>query len=186
MATEYFVMSNFGVRYFFEAYTDSSTVPATGTKEIMDVLTNNLGQITKDTKKYKTLGGNGWDTVAALGQAQEDATFECVRGGTGDIYDGDAGTSTYTMIKDWFMKATAQGGIASAKCIVEVLPRGNGTFEGTCYYVVPSKWAPGKRDTETGQEYNFDITPFGPQVPVTVTYTPAVGETPESWAFAKA
>ena len=57
MAQEYFVLSNFGVRYFMEAYTDSSTVPATGTNELKDILSCNLGAITKDTKKYKTLGG---------------------------------------------------------------------------------------------------------------------------------
>lgn len=186
MAQEYFVLSNFGVRYFMEAYTDSSTVPATGTNELKDILSCNLGAITKDTKKYKTLGGNGWDSIAPLGQGQDDATFEAIRGGTGDVYAGAAGTSTYTKVRDWVMKSTAQGGSVSPKCVIEVVPRGDNTYEGTLYYVIPAKWGPGKKDTETGQEYTFDVSPFGPQVPVTVTYTPAAGETPESWAFAKA
>ena len=84
------------------------------------------------------------------------------------------------------MKSTAQGGQVSPKCIIEVVPRGDNTYEGTLYYVIPAKWGPGKKDTETGQEYSFDVSPFGPQVPLKVTYTPATGETPESWAFAKA
>lgn len=185
MAQEYFALSNFGVRYFLETYTDSNTVPASGTNEIKDVIGCNLGGITKDVKKYKPLNGNGWSINSVLGQDQADATFEAIRTGTGDAYTGAAGTSTYTKLKDWVMKSTALGGETSPKCIIEVIPRGNNVFEGTCYYVTPAKWTPGKRDTETGQEYSFDVTPFGPPVPVTVTYTAAVGETPESWAFAK-
>lgn len=170
MAQEYFVLSNFGVRYFMENYTDSNTVPASGTNELGYLLSCTLGTITKDTKKYKTLGGNGWDSIAVLGQSQDDATFEAIRAGTGDVYAGAAGDSTYTKVKDWFMKSTAQGGQASPKCIIEVLPRGDDTYEGTLYYVIPAKWGPGKRDTEIGQEYSFDVSPFGPPVPLTVTY----------------
>ena len=84
------------------------------------------------------------------------------------------------------MKATAGAGVASPACIIEVVPRGNGTYEGICYYVIPNQWIPGTKDTETGQEYSFSVTPFGPQVPVKVTYTPAVEATPESWSFTKA
>lgn len=186
MAQEYFVLSNFGVKYFMETYVDTDTVPATGTNEIKDILNCTLGEVTKDVKRYKTLGGNGWDSLATLGQSQEDATFDCIRSGSGDAYDGTAGTSSYTKIRDWFMKSTAQGGQTSPKVIIEVIPRADGVFEGTAFYVVPSKWAPGTRDTETGQEYSFDVTPFGPQVAVDVTYTAPVGGTPESWAFAKA
>ena len=186
MAQEYFVLSNFGVRYFFESYTDSNTVPSAGTTELQDILSCNLGQMSKDTKRYKTLGGNGWDSIAPLGQGQDDATFEAIRGGTGDAYIGEEGTSTYTRIKDWFMKSTSQGGQVSPKCIIEVIPRGENTYEGTCYYVIPSKWTPGTKDTETGQEYSFDVSPFGPQVPLRVTYTPAQNETPESFSFTKA
>lgn len=170
MEQEYFVLSNFGVRYFMENYTDSNTVPASGTNELTDIISCTLGAITKDTKRYKTLGGNGWDSIAPLGQGQDDATFEAIRGGTGDVYAGKAGDSTYTKVRDWFMKSTAQGGQVSPKCIIEVVPRGDNTYEGTAYYVIPAKWGPGKKDTETGQEYTFDVSPFGPQVPLKVTY----------------
>ena len=184
--SDYFVLSNFGVRYFLEDYTDSDTVPASGTNELKGILSCSLGGVTKDTKKYRTLGGNGWESIAPLGQAQEDATFEAIREGSGDVYAGAAGTSTYTKVRDWYMKSAATGGQIAPKCIIEVVPRGNNTYEGTCYYVIPTKWTPGTKDDQSGQEYSFEVSPFGPQVPVTVTYTPAQGATPESWAFARA
>lgn len=191
MAVDYFVLSNFGVRYFKLDYTDSDTVPtqAGPDDEITSVLSCDLGQFTKENTKYRTLNSNGWESVAPLGNSSEDGTFECIREGTGGVYTGEAGTTTYTKMKDWFMKATAGAGKASPAVIVEVVPRGGtGTneYEGTCYFVIPNQWTPGTKDTETGQEYSFSVTPFGPQIPVTVTYTAPSGETPESWAFAKA
>lgn len=183
--SDYFVLSNFGVRYFLEDYVDSNTIPSAGTHELEGVISCSLGEINKDVKKYKTLNGNGWDSIAPLGQSQGDGTFELIRMGTGDPYVGTASSSTYTKLKKWFMDSTAEGGSVSPKCIIEVLPRGNNTYEGICYYVIPAKWGPGKKDTETGQEYSFDVSPFGPQKPVVVTYTPAAGETPESWAFSE-
>lgn len=182
--SDYFTLSNFGVRYFLEAYTDSNTVPATGTNEMDGVISCTLGEVTKDIKRYKTLNGNGWDVVAALGQSQGDGSFDLVRLGEGDAYDGTAGTSTYTKLKKWFMDSAAEGGSVAPKTIVEVVPRGDGDYEGTVYYVIPNKWGAGRKDTETGQEYNFTVTPFGPQVPVTVTHTVSQGV--ETWTFAKA
>lgn len=186
MAQEYFVLSNFGTRYFKFAYTDSDTVPASSSsgQEIGSVLSCNLGSFTKETTKYRTLNGNGWELVAPLGNTSEDATFECVREGIGDVYLGVDGESTYTRIKNWFMEATKGAGATSPACIVEVLPRGGSTgneYEGTCYFVVPAQWTPGTKDTETGQEYSFTVSLFGPQIPVKVT----VGEG-GTFTFAKA
>lgn len=187
---DYFVLSNFGVRYFISEYVDSDTVPSTAGDEITSVISCDLGKFSKDNKKYRTLNSNGWESVAPLGQASDDATFQCVREGTGDPYVGTVGTSTFNRIKKWFMDACKAGGSTSAKCIVEVVPRGESSgspiFEGTCYYCLPANWEPGTKDTETGQEYGFTVSPFGPQTPLTVTYTPAAGSTPESFAFAKA
>lgn len=187
MAQDYFVLSNFGVRYFMKDYVDSNTVPdsAKVEDEITSIISCDLGKFSKENTKYRTLNSNGWESVAPLGNSSEDGTFECVREGTGGVYAGASGNTTYQRMKDWFMKATSGAGVASPKCIVEIVPRGDDAFEGTCYYVIPNQWAPGTKDTETGQEYSFSVTPFGPQTPVTVTYTPASGETHESWAFAK-
>lgn len=188
MAQDYFVLSNFGVRYFIKPYTDSDTIPesANANDEITSVLSCDLGTFTKENTKYRTLNSNGWEAVAPLGNSTEDGTFECIREGTGGAYVGESGDTTYQRMKDWFMKATSGAGVASPKCIIEVVPRGNDTFEGTCYYVIPNQWSPGTKDTETGQEYSFSVTPFGPQTPVAVTHNVATGETPESWAFTKA
>lgn len=188
MAGDYFVLSNFGVRYFKLPYTDSSTVPGEATldNELTGVLNCDFGKFAKENKKYRTLNGNGWESVAPLGNTAEDGTFECVREGTGDPYLGTAGDSTYTKVKDWFMKATEGAGVNAPACIVEVLPRGNNVYEGTLWYVVPNNWGPGSRDTESGQEYSFTVTPIGPQVPVKVTYVPATEGAGESWTLAKA
>lgn len=190
MAVDYFVLSNFGTRYFLLNYVDSDTVPSSGAlaDEITSVISCDIGTFTKENTKYRTLNGNGWESVATLGNSSEDATFECLREGTGGVYQGQEGTDTYTRLKDWFMKATAGAGKASPRCIVEVLPRGgtgNSEYEGTCYFVIPNQWSPGTRDTETGQEYSFTVTPFGPQIPLVVTHTPASGANPESFSFAK-
>lgn len=182
---DYFVLSNFDTHYFLEDYTDSNTVPAEGTTELDGLIGVNIGGLSKDTKTYKTLNGNGWDDVAALGQSQDEATFDAVREGDGNAYDGTSGSATYNRVKNWVLNSVTQGGTTSPKCIVEVIPRGENVYEGTCYYVIPSKFTPGKKDTEGAQEYSFEVKPFGPQVPLTVTHTAAAGETPESWAFEK-
>lgn len=182
MAQDYFVLSNFGVRYFLLPFTDTATIPgsAAPTDEITGVLSTTIGQFSKENTKYRTLNGNGWESIAPLGNAAEDGSFECIREGTGNPYIGQAGTDTYTKLKNWFMTATANAGQASPMCIIEVLPRGGNAYEGTLFYVIPNEWTPGDRDTETGQEYSFSVSPFGPQVPVKVTHTP----TTDSWTFA--
>lgn len=172
MAKNYFVLSNFDTHYFMTDFTNTDTIPDSvdATKELDGVLSADIGKFNKENTKYRTLNGNGWESIAVLGNTNQDGSFNMIREGTGDPYTGTAGTSTYTKLKDWFMKATASGGVASPKCIVEVLPRGGETYEGVVYYVVPNEWGPGTRDTETGQEYTFSVSVFGPSVPVTVAY----------------
>lgn len=185
MAQEYFLLSNFGVRYLMKDYTNSETVPnsATVDDEITSVISCDLGTFTKENTKYRTLNSNGWQSVAPLGNSSEDGTFECIREGTGGVYVGEAGDTTYQRMKDWFMKATSGAGKASPKCIIEIVPRGDSELEGTCYFVIPNQWAPGTKDTETGQVYSFSVTPFGPQIPIKVTHNT---EDSESWTFEKA
>lgn len=191
MAYEYFVLSNFGVRYFMTDYTNSESIPSSvdGTNEITSVISCDLGKFNKENKKYRTLNSNGWESIAPLGQTSDDATFQCVREGQGDVYTGAAGTTTFQRIKKWFMDATKAGGTTSPKVITEIVPRGqaNGSvvYEGTSYYCVPANWEPGTKDTETGQEYSFSVSPFGPQTPLVVTYVPATEQTAESFSLAK-
>lgn len=186
MAGEYMVLSNFGVEYMLFPYTDSNTVPASGTDKdaIESVLSCDIGAFTKENTKYRTLNSNGWESVATLGNTAEDGSFECVREGTGGAYEGAEGTTSYTKIKDWFMKATEGAGKDSARCIIEVIPRGDDEYEGTCYYVMPNTWTPGTKDTETGQEYSFTVSPFGPQVPLVVTVEDVEGK--KTYSFTKA
>lgn len=177
MATEYFLLSNFGVRYFMTDYENSAVVPASvgAADEITSVLSCDLGSFSKEVKKYRTLNGNGWESIAPLGQSSDDATFECVREGVGNPYVGTDGVTTYQKIKNWFMNSTKNGGETTPKVIVEIVPRGGtpDAFEGTAYYVIPNNWKPGTKDTETGQEYSFTVSPFGPQKPLSVSYNAA-------------
>lgn len=173
--TEYFVLSNFDTHLFLADYTDSATVPTNGT-ELTNVLPFTPPSIDKDVKKYRTLDGNGWESVAALGQAQGDMTLNFLRAGTGDLFDGKTGATTYSTLKSWVWNSTAQGGQTAPKCIVLVRPRGTG-YEGVCYYVIPKSFADGEIG-ENGQEFSVVVSPFGPPVPVTVT------KTGSTWAFA--
>ena len=191
MAVDYFVLSNFGVRYFIGSYTDSDTIPNSvgpdveGIQEITDVISCDGGKFSKENTKYRTLNSNGWESIATLGNSADDITFECIRTGKGNPYDGTEGSQTYNRVKHWFMEATQNAGAESPKVLIELLPRGPGVYEGTCFYIVPNNWGPGTRDTETGQEYSFVVSPFGPQQPLVVNYVPASGETKESWTLSK-
>lgn len=192
MAQEYFVLSNYGVRYFMTDYTDSSSIPASvsPTDELFSIISADIGTFSKENTKYRTLNSNGWEAIATLGNAAEDGTFSCIREGTGGVYAGSPGDTTYQKIKNWFMLATSGAGIATPKCIIELIPRtftGNvvSVYEGTCYYVVPNSWTPQAKDTESGQLFDFTVSLFGPQSPLTVEYTPASGDTPESWTLTK-
>ena len=175
--TEYFVLSNYDTHLFLAKYTDSATIPSSGT-ELTGVLPFTPPTVDKEVRKYRTLDGNGWESVAALGQAQGDMTLNFLRTGTGDTYDGTAGSTTYSTLKNWVMNSVAQGGQTSPKCIILVRPRGT-AYEGVCYYVIPKSFADGEIG-ENGQEFSVTVTPFGPPVPVTVTVTKGSG----TWSFA--
>lgn len=189
MAQEYDILSWYASRYFLkdlasgEKY-DGDHVPTTAgaSDEITDVLTCNLGQLNKDIQGYRTLGGNGYEAKASLGNSQSDATIELVRAGQGDAYAGAVGSSTYTKLRHWQMTASAAGGSNSPKCIVEVIPRGNNVWEGTCYYCHPTNFNPGERNGDSGQTYSIDVSPFGPPIPLTVTYD----STTDTFSFVKA
>lgn len=183
MAQEYFLLSNFGVRYFMGQYTDSDTIPADSSvmDEIKSVISCTLGGFTKEVARYRTLNGSGWESVAPLGQTSDDGEFECIREGTGGIWEGKAGESTFSKVKTWFFDATKSGGATAAKVIIEVVPRGDDQYEATAYMCIPNNFAPAAKDTESGQTYNFTVTPFGPQIPLKATYS----ATDDKFTFSK-
>lgn len=165
---ERFVLSNFGVRYFMytdDEYvfnTEGNSLSSTAGEEIESVLSCDIGGLTKENTKYRTLNSDGWESVAVLGNTAEDGTFECLREGQGTTYTGTQ--DTFSKIKKWFLEATSSAGKAASRVIVEVVPRGtsgsNNVYEATAYHVIPNTWTPGTKDTETGQEYSFTVTPF--------------------------
>jgi hypothetical protein len=163
--------SHFDSHLFMAAYTDSDTVPASGT-ELQNVISFTPPTITKDVARYKTLDGDGWDTIAPLGQSQGDMVMNFVRAGVDDVFDGTAGTgaSAYESLKAWALGNASVGGAATPKCIIFVKPRGT-SYEGTCIYVIPTSFSDGEANENTGQEFSITVAPFGPPVPVTVTKT---------------
>lgn len=173
--TNRFVLSNYGIRYFLEDVPAGGGVPTAGTHEVISVLEANIGSFKKDSKAYRTLNGDGWESIAPLGQSQDEATIQCLRYGEGDVYDGTDGTTTFCRVRKWMMDATRAGGSTAQKVLVEVVPRGKVSgevvYEGTAYYVIPTSWNPSARNSENGQEFNFTVKPFGAPVPLTVTAT---------------
>lgn len=176
MAQDYELRSWIGTRYFLKALGSSAkydgiNVPGTVAEadEIKDVLDCDLGEKTKDIKGYRTLNGNGYESKACLGQSLSDANINLIRPGSGDVYDGTVGSSTYTKLRYWSDESDAQGGIGVPKCIVELINRGTG-WEGTCYYCHISKFNGGSKDTDSGMTYSVTVSPFGPPIPLTVTY----------------
>lgn len=165
---ERFVLSNFGVRYFmytddnYAFNTEGNSLSSTAGEEIESVLSCDIGGLTKENTKYRTLNSDGWESVAVLGNTAEDGTFECLREGQGTTYTGTQ--DTFSKIKKWFLEATSSAGKAASRVIVEVVPRGtsgsSNVYEATAYHVIPNTWTPGTKDTETGQEYSFTVTPF--------------------------
>lgn len=190
MAQEYLTLSSFGTHLFLSDYVDSDTIPSSVSEddEIMGVLDENLGSFTKDTAKYRTLNGNGWESVVSLGQSAEDATLNMIRQGTGNVFTGTAGQDTYTRLKSWYYNATSDAGTGSPKVLTEIVPRGGtgaNQWEATCYYVLPTSWDNGDKNTSDGQLYSITVAQFGPSVPVQATYVPASGDTKASFTLAK-
>lgn len=190
-ARNYFALSNFGTHYFLEDFVDSDTVPASvqvGTNEFEGIISCSSFNLQKNTQKYNTLDGNGWESVVALGNQMEDLEFEAIRLGTGNVYNGTAGTSTFTLIEEWFMGATAGAGNASPKTLIEIIPRGAGTemvYEATAFNVIPKAFNGGAKNTDDGQLFNFTLSPFGPPHPCTVEFTPKTDTTPATFKLTK-
>ena len=179
---DYSVLSNFGVRYFLLTTDDAlasggaalkSDLQLSSGVELTDVLSASLGEISKDVKTFKTLNGGGWDSAVPLGQSVSEGSMNLIRVGEGNYSPG--GTSTYDRLRNWVTAATSTGGSTSAMVIVEVVPRGTeantgttGThpiYDATGYLVTPTKFNPGERNTDNGQE--FDISFQAYEAPMT-------------------
>ena len=175
---DYSVLSNFGVRYFLADVADvfssgvlKSSVLLTAGEEITDVLSCDVGEISKEVKTFKTLNGDGWDSAVPLGQSVSEGNMSLIRTGTGQY--SSSGTTSYDRLRAWMESAAAAGGATAAKALVEVVPRGqdvnSGTgatgthtiFDATAYIVTPTRFNPGERNTSDGQEYSISFQPYG-------------------------
>lgn len=173
--TDGFILSNFGSHFFLCDYTDNTTVPASGT-EVENVISYTPPELSKDTKAYKTLTNNGWDSIAVLGQSAGDISLSFIRDAKG-VYTGrNTDTDSYTVLKKWFDSSLgASAGLNARKNFVAVKPRlnseGTAAYEGTLYHVIPKNWSDGPSDPDNGQEFNITLAVFQAPVPVVVTAT---------------
>lgn len=175
---DYSVLSNFGVRYFLLTPTAALATGGNALKtdlqlssgnELTDILSANLGEISKDVKTFKTLNGGGWDSAVPLGQSISEGSMNLIRVGEGNY--SSSGTSTYDRLRKWVSDATSTGGATSAMVIVEVVPRGTeansggtGThpiYDATGYLVTPTRFNPGERNTDNGQEFDISFQAYG-------------------------
>ena len=175
---DYSVLSNFGVRYFLLDVADALATSGKALKadlqlatdnELTDVLSCNVGEISKEVKTFKTLNGDGWDSAVPLGQSVGEGSMSLIRVGEGQY--SASGTSAYDKLRKWVTDATAAGGATAAKVLVEVVPRGSeansggtGThpiYDSTGYLVVPTRFNPGERNTSDGQEFDVSFQPYG-------------------------
>ena len=175
---DYSVISNYGVRYFLLTTTDALATGENALKtdlqlltsdELTDVLSANLGEISKDVKTFKTLNGGGWDSAVPLGQSVSEGSMNLIRVGEGNY--SSSGTTSYDKLRKWVTDATSTGGSTSAKVLVEVVPRGTeansggtGThpiYDANAYLVTPTKFNPGERNTDNGQEFDISFQEYG-------------------------
>lgn len=177
---DYSVLSNFGVRYFLLTTTNAlatggnalkSDLQLLSSNELTDVLSANLGEISKDVKTFKTLNGGGWDSAVPLGQSVGEGSMNLIRVGEGNY--SSSGTTSYDRLRKWVSDATSTGGSTSAMVIVEVVPRGTEAntgsgatgshpiYDATGYLVTPTRFNPGERNTDNGQEFDISFQAYG-------------------------
>lgn len=165
---KYMSLSNYGYHLFIENFESSDIVPSEGTKEVKGILSVNIGGVSKDIQTYRTLDGEGYESIVSLGQALAEGSINCLRTGVNSVYTGEEGDSAYQYFRKWMDEATANGGVNAERAIVEVVPRGE-SYEGTVYYCVPVNFQPGEKSTDGGQTFSLSVKPFGKSVPVKVS-----------------
>lgn len=170
--TDQFILSNFDTHIFLGTYTSSSAVATTGT-EIENVINFQPGEINKDTKTYRTLTNDGWESIAVLGQSIGDVNISCIRPSDGQ-YTGsaDAGTTNYEVLRAWFDGSLGASSGAAPKKLIVVTPRDNAgsrVYEGMQYNVIPKTFSDGDKDPDAGQEFSVTLAAFGAPTPCSVT-----------------
>jgi len=177
----YLILSNFDTHLFLGDYDPNNpTALATTVQELPNVLPFTPPELSKDVARYRTLDGDGWESIAPLGQSQSDMTLNFLRADVGNAYTGIVGSDNYSILRNWIDSSTALGGQASAKWIYFVRPRGT-MYEGVAFSCIGSNFADGESG-ENGQEFSVTATPFGPQVPLNVTRNPST----MGWTFSRA
>ena len=185
--TDTFILSNFDTHIFLGDIPTDKKAPANSGTEIENIINYQPGEINKDTKTYRTLTNDGWESIAVLGQAIGDITISCIRPADGQ-YTGsaDTGTTNYEVLRKWFDGSLGASSGSAAKRIIVVIPRESSgrVYEGMQYNVIPKTFSDGDKDPDLGQEFSVTLAAFGAPIPCSVTKTPS--QTPggdPTWSF---
>lgn len=146
--------------------------------EVDNVINFQTGEITKDTKTYRTLTNDGWESIAVLGQSIGDLTINCIRPSTG-LYVGSAdasGNTNYEILRKWFDGSLGANTYKARRKIVVISPRvvsgvQGTTYEAIQYNVIPKSFKEGDKDPDAGQEFEVTLAAFGEPVSCKATLT---------------
>lgn len=165
-------------RYFYSEKPETGIVPATGT-ELKGVMKASGGTVTKAYGEVRQLNSDGFADRFATTSEVENLTLECVRPNEDGAYTGTAATGTYGTLREW-TDDVGLNTVDTDKIIIECIPRGNGTYEGSMWVCTPESVKEHDRELEGFQGFDATFICIGPKTPITVTYTKAS----DSFAFA--
>lgn len=166
-------------RYFYASKPETGTVPTSGT-ELVGVITASGGTVTKSYGEVRPLNSDGFaDRFSTIADV-ENLTLSCVRPKSDGIYTGADSTGTYAKLREW-VDTVGVNTVDSDKCVIECIPRGNNTYEGSMWICTPESVKDHDRELEGFQGYDCSFICIGPKVPIEVTYTKST----DSFAFAE-
>lgn len=193
-----FVLSNFDTHILLskdtadDSFVSSAVIGGSSDTyvEVDNVINFQSGEINKDTKTYRTLTNDGWESIAVLGQSIGDHTISCIRPADG-IYqgEGDTGTTNYEILRKWFMDSLGANNFKARRKLIVISPRlasqGASTisYEATEYNVIPKTFKEGDKDPDAGQEFEITVGAFGR--PFSASATKSVATNVTTWSFEK-
>lgn len=174
------VLSDFGLRMWTTTanQTFANAVSSSTMKEVEDVIGVENILFSRDSQEYPILANGGWKKRALLSFNTDDMNINLVRSDEG-AYNVDSTYSFFLNKLKEFKANNAFFGIVIARPV-----SGNNAYEGV-YWNVFCSGITDDATNDSGREYTVSVSRSGEPITLDVTYTAAVGETPESFSFVK-
>lgn len=174
------VLSDFGTRIWVTTanQTFATAVSSSTMQEVEDVTGAENLLFGRDSQEYPILANGGWKKRALLSFNTDDISLSLVRTDEG-AYNAD---STYRLFKNKLKEFKANNAFFGLVVIRPV--SGNNAYEGDYWNVFCSD-IKDDATNDSGREYTVSLSRSGEPIELDVTYTAAVGETPESFSFVK-